>query len=69
MKVADIDVWRSATLLLREHGQAGAWVAAVSRVRELDQAGDHDGVAVWNRIVDAVEELSRSVPSPGEIMQ
>ena len=30
------------------------------------EAGDLDGLAVWKRILRAVEELQGTVPEPGE---
>ena len=69
MTVADIDIWRSANELVTRHGATAAWIAAVARVRELDQAGDAAGAAVWSRIVDAVQELGRTRPGPGETVQ
>ncbi len=36
------------------------------RADELLEAGDLDGVAVWRRVLRAVEELQGTVPKPGE---
>jgi hypothetical protein len=36
------------------------------RTDELLDAGDLDGVAVWRRIIRAIEELQRKEPREGE---
>jgi hypothetical protein len=53
---SDTDIYRSAKLLVDEHG-ADAPIHAVMRVDELIEAGDVQGVATWKRILKAVEEL------------
>lgn len=52
----DIDVWRSAKLLVDRHGPDAA-IHAAMRADELLAAGDVDGQMVWKRILRAVEEL------------
>ncbi len=54
--IADIDIYRSANELIKQHGDA-ADIEAAMRADELMEAGDMDGRAVWLRIVKAVEEL------------
>jgi hypothetical protein len=63
--VADLDIWRTANVLLREHGQDALTIAAQRRDKLLD-VGDVDGVAVWRRIMTALEELRRTRPANGE---
>ena len=54
--VADIDIYRSAKLLIQQHGTA-AWLEAATRFRELKAQGDLEGAVVWKRIAAAIAEL------------
>lgn len=54
--VEDIDIWRSANLLVKRHGDNAAEIAH-QRAVELDARGDMQGQAVWKRIRAAVVEL------------
>ena len=56
--VDDIDIWRSAKLLIDQHGDE-APIHAAMRADELLAAGDLDGYAAWKRIVRAVDDLLR----------
>jgi hypothetical protein len=62
--VLDIDIWRSAQLLVREHGE-DAPVQAATRADAMLERGDLDGYATWRRVVRAVEELRVTAPAPG----
>ncbi len=53
---SDIDIYRSANLLVKQHG-ADAPIHAAMRADEMLEAGDLGGYAVWKRIVKAVGEL------------
>ncbi len=53
---SDIDIWRSARALIDRHGD-DAMIHAAMRANELLKAGEMDGVAVWKRILRAVDEL------------
>ena len=59
MPIADIDVWRTAHLLMKQHGKDAAIVAA-QRADQLLAAGDIEGQIVWKRIVGAIDELRRT---------
>lgn len=63
--IADTDIYRSANLLVKQHGK-DAPIHAAMRADALLDAGDLDGCAVWKRIVKAVEELLRDEPKVGE---
>ena len=65
MSVAEIDLWRSAKLLIDQHGDEAA-IHAAMRADELLDAGDLDGAAVWRRIIRAIEELQRKEPRQAE---
>jgi len=55
----DIDIWRSAKLLLDKYGDKAAIVAA-QRADELLDQGDIDGRSAWTRIVKAIEKLLKA---------
>ena len=61
----DIDIFRSAKLLIDRHGDE-ADVIAIKRATKMLDAGDMDGYAVWKRIVGAIEDMQRETPRPGE---
>ncbi len=60
---SDLDIYRSANVLVKRHGQ-DAPIEAALRADELLEAGDLEGCAVWKRILRAVEELQRAGPGP-----
>lgn len=63
---SDLDVYRSASLLIEQHGDE-APIHAAMRADQLLDGGDLDGQAVWKRILKAVEELlDREPPGDGE---
>ena len=52
----EIDIWRTAAFLLREHGD-GARSNAAQRADALYDKGDLDGFIVWRKVINAVEQL------------
>ena len=60
--IPEIDIWRAANLMLKRYG-AKAEAECVTRTDDLAAADDHDGVAVWRRISDAVAQLSNTTPT------
>ena len=56
-----LDVYRSANLLVKQHGTETPIHAAMQADAMLDK-GDPDGQAVWLRIVKAVDELLETQP-------
>ncbi len=62
--IPDLDIFRSANLLVKRHGE-DAPIEAAMRTDAMLEAGDLDGYAVWRRILCAVEELQRVEPGPG----
>ncbi len=62
---SDIDIYRSANELIKQHGKDAPILAAM-RADELMEAGDMEGRAVWLRIVKAVEELLSEERPEGE---
>lgn len=63
--IADIDIWRTAALLVKQHREE-ARIIAGQRADELFEAGDYEGAAVWRLIVKTIEELTRAKPAEGE---
>jgi hypothetical protein len=57
----DLDIYRSANLLVKRHGD-DAPIHAALRADAMLEKGDLDGYAVWKRILRAVEELQRVEP-------
>lgn len=58
---SDLDIWRAANILMKQHGPDAAIVAA-QRADELLAAGDVEGQVVWKRIVRAINEWERTGP-------
>ncbi len=54
--IPDLDIYRSANLLVKRHGQ-DAPIHAAMRADAMLEKGDLDGYAAWKRIIKAVEEL------------
>jgi triphosphoribosyl-dephospho-CoA synthetase len=63
--VQEIDVWRSASLLLKRHGPDAALFAAMRADQLLDQ-GEVEGCRVWQRIVRAIRDLERTPNSDAQ---
>ena len=64
---SDLDIYRSANELIKQHGDA-ADIEAAMRADELMETGDMEGKAVWLRIVKAIEELLSEERPEGEKM-
>ncbi len=63
--IPDIDIYRSANILVKQHGQ-DAPIHAAMRADAMLEKSDLDGYDVWKRILRAVEELQGRVPKSGE---
>ena len=63
--IYDIDIYRSANVLIREHGE-DATIEAYQRADQMLNRGDIDGLAVWEHILAAIEEIRRTEPTEGE---
>ncbi len=61
---SDLDIYRSAQVLVKQHGQDAPIHAAMRADAMLDK-GDLDGVSVWKRILRAMGELQKAEPGPG----
>ena len=62
---SDLDIFRTANVLIREHGEDAALEAA-QRADAMLEKDDMEGAAVWRRVLEAVEELQRKERAPGE---
>jgi hypothetical protein len=59
---SDLDVWRAAHLLIRNHG-ANAELEAAKRADVMLDRGDEDGRLLWARIRRAIEVLRQTPPA------
>jgi hypothetical protein len=57
--ICDLDIWRAASLVIKQHGADVELVAAQRADLMLDR-GDRDGQLVWMRIRRAIVELQAS---------
>ncbi len=62
---SDLDIFRTASVLIREHGEE-ADLEAAQRADSFLDAGDLDGQRVWKRVLAAVKEIQRQEPREGE---
>ena len=65
MAIDDLDIYRTARLLIDQHGDE-APIHAAMRADAMLEKGDLDGAAVWRRIVATINELQRKEPAAGE---
>ncbi len=66
--VDDLDIYTTANILIREHGQ-DASIQAAMRADAMLEKGDLEGCAVWKRVLRAVEELLSNKRPPGVSVQ
>ncbi len=65
--ISDLDIYRTAKLLVDKHGDEAPIHAAMKADAMLDK-GDMDGKAVWLRVVKAAAELLDMEPrGPGRL--
>ena len=62
----EIDIYRSAKLLVDQHGTDAPIFAAMQADKCLG-AGDLDGKAVWMRVIRAINELLDQQPPGSDI--
>ena len=58
---SDIDIYRSAKLLIHQHGE-DAPIFAAQQADACLVAGDLDGKATWMRVIRAIKELLNQQP-------
>ena len=65
--ISDLDVYRSAQLIVEKHGD-GAPIEAAMKADAMLEKGDLDGQAAWLRILGAVKELLQARPDEGDVV-
>ncbi len=60
-----LDIYRTANVLIREHGEDAAIEAAL-RADAMLEKGCLDGQRVWKRVLAAVKEIQRKELREGE---
>ncbi len=68
LMTSDLDIFRSAQVLVKQHGEDAPIQAAMRADAMLDK-GDLGGYAVWKRILRAVGKLQRMEPGAGDVRQ
>jgi hypothetical protein len=63
--VTDLDIWRSANILLKWYGAESVFIATKRSDALLDQ-GDVEGCSDWVRIAKAISDLERNTACSGE---
>jgi len=61
---SNLDIYRTANLLIKQRGALEAEIEAAQRADELLAAGDMEGRGVWLRVVEAVRELGKTGAAP-----
>jgi hypothetical protein len=59
--IPEIDIWRTATLMLKRYGEK-ALDESAARADELAAQDDYHGQATWRRIAEAVSQLANMTP-------
>ncbi len=65
--IPDLDIYHTANLLVKRHGEDAPVEAAIRADAMLDK-GDLDGYAVWKRILRAIEEMGNTAPGADQAM-
>ena len=65
---SDLDIYRTAHVLIRQYG-ANAAIYASTRHDELLGTGDMEGSAVWKRVLAAIDTLSAERRPDGTWLQ
>ena len=63
-----LDIYRTASVLIREHGEDAALEAA-QRADAMLEKGAIDGQRVWKRVLKAIKEIQREELGPEELLQ
>ncbi len=64
----DLDIYRTANVLIREHGE-DADLEAAERAGAMLEKGSLDGQRVWKRVLAAVKEIQRQERGSREPLQ
>ena len=63
---SELDIYRSAKLLIDQHGEDAPIFAAIQADACLE-CGDLDGKATWMRVIGAINELLNQQPPNSDI--
>ena len=66
--IPDLDVYRSANVIVKRHGQ-DAPIEAAMRADAMLEKGDLGGYAAWRRVLRAAEELLSKERPTGATVQ
>jgi len=58
---SNLNIHRTANLMIQQHGEEAALQAAM-RADEMLAKGNMDGKAVWMRVIEAIGELQATEP-------
>ena len=64
----EMEIYRAANQLVSRYGK-DAGIEAAMRAAAMVERGDPEGLAVWKRILRAVDELQLDKPNQSEIVQ
>ena len=62
---SDLDIYRSASLLITRHKERASGVAA-NHAKQMGFKCDCEGAATWFRVVTAIKEIQRTERKQGE---
>ena len=62
----DLDIYRAAALLMKQHGE-DASIHAAMKADDYLESGDMEGRTIWLRIIAAIKELAAQEPEGGTI--
>ena len=62
---SDLDIYRSAKLMINQHGEDAA-IHAAMQADACSEKGDLERKAVWLRVIKAVKEMQRTRPRRDE---
>ena len=62
--ISDLDAYRAAALLMKQHGD-DAEIRAAERADKLLEEGDVEGAKVWRLILAGIRELRRQMQERG----
>ena len=57
----NIDIYRTANLMIQQHGEEAA-IQAAMKADEMLAQGNLDGKAVWMQVIEVIEELQMTEP-------
>jgi hypothetical protein len=63
--MTNVDIWRSANLLIKQFGDQAELQAAM-KADEMLERNDPAGISAWKNVIDAIRELKRDKPGGAE---